>query len=496
MKSGNLKSGFILSYAAIFIQILINIIYTPVLLRLLGQSNYGLLQLAISTISNLTVLSFGFGSSYLRFYSEYKADNNTHSISVLNGMFVMIFLSASILALAVGGVIVFNADNFFTSISDGQIQTLKILLAAAIVNLALSFPCNVFDSYIISQERFSFQKILLIISSLLTPLLTLPMLILGKGVVSVMVCMCIVTAVKLLTSMFYCIKKLKMKFSFSFDTAVFKQLIIFSFFIFLNIISDRLNWSVDQILLGVFKGADSVATYSIGSQFNTYFLTFSYAFLSLSTPKAYTLTNSKVSNSKLSDFFANFGRIQFSIMAYLYLIFIAIGKPFIRLWSGIDSDIPYYTALFLLSPLLLTSIQSIGIEIQRAKDMHRFRSVVYILIALFNVLLSIPLCKAYGEIGCAIATGLCLLIGNVLIMNVYYHKHVGLNVIHFWFEIFKFIPSLILPLVSVFLIRHFIGSNILSLCIGGAIFTVVYILSIWFIGFNPKEKEKIISHKS
>ena len=68
MKSSYLKSGFILSYIAIFIQSLISIVYTPVMLRLLGQSDYGLLQLAISTIANLGILSFGFGSSYLRFY--------------------------------------------------------------------------------------------------------------------------------------------------------------------------------------------------------------------------------------------------------------------------------------------------------------------------------------------------------------------------------------------------------------------------------------------
>lgn len=41
----NLKSGFILSYISIFIQSIISILYTPVMLRLLGESNYGLLSL-------------------------------------------------------------------------------------------------------------------------------------------------------------------------------------------------------------------------------------------------------------------------------------------------------------------------------------------------------------------------------------------------------------------------------------------------------------------
>ena len=91
----NLKSGFILSYISIFIQSIISILYTPVMLRLLGESNYGLLQLAVSTMSSLSILSFGFGSSYMRFYSQYKADNDNNAISVLNGMFTIIFISVS-----------------------------------------------------------------------------------------------------------------------------------------------------------------------------------------------------------------------------------------------------------------------------------------------------------------------------------------------------------------------------------------------------------------
>lgn len=68
----NLKSGFILSYISIFIQSIISILYTPVMLRLLGESNYGLLQLAVSTMSSLSILSFGFGSSYMRFIHNTK----------------------------------------------------------------------------------------------------------------------------------------------------------------------------------------------------------------------------------------------------------------------------------------------------------------------------------------------------------------------------------------------------------------------------------------
>ena len=58
------KVGVILSYAGQFTKILISIIYTPIMLRLLGQSEYGLYQLVYSVVSYLSLLSLGFSSSY------------------------------------------------------------------------------------------------------------------------------------------------------------------------------------------------------------------------------------------------------------------------------------------------------------------------------------------------------------------------------------------------------------------------------------------------
>ncbi len=496
MKKSQLKSGFILSYAAIFIQSLISILYTPVMLSFLGKSGYGLLQLAISAIANLGFLSFGFGSSYLRFYSKYKAADDKKAISSLNGMFAVIFSAAAVISLFAGGIITANTTQIFSnSMSTSEISLLKPLLAVMTINLALSFPCNIFDSYIISQEKFVFQKFLIIVTALLNPMLTFPLFLFGKGALSAALCITFITFIKLTASMIFCVKRLKMTFRFVFDITLFKQLFVFSFFVFLNILSDQINWNVDKTILGVLKGSESVTVYSIASQFNSYFLTFSYALASLFSPKAYSLIANDCGKNELSLFFAKFGRIQFAVMAYIFMIFLAVGKPFIKIWSGIDSSVPYYVALLLISPLLITSIQSIGIEIQRAKDMHKFRSVLYLLIALGNICASIPLCVKFGEIGCAIGTYLSLVIGNIIIMNIYYHRRVGVDIIYFWKEISKFIPSLILPIVSIVFIQHFIKTNITSVIIFAIIFTIIYIFSVFILGLSKEEKNLIMQKR-
>ena len=61
MKNINqLKAGAAISYATQAVHILSGLIYTPVMLRLLGQSEYGLYQLVQSVVSYLGLLSLGF----------------------------------------------------------------------------------------------------------------------------------------------------------------------------------------------------------------------------------------------------------------------------------------------------------------------------------------------------------------------------------------------------------------------------------------------------
>ena len=60
-KNNELKAGVLLSYVNLAIGMIIPLIYTPIMLRLLGQAEYGLYSLSNSVISYLSLLTFGIG---------------------------------------------------------------------------------------------------------------------------------------------------------------------------------------------------------------------------------------------------------------------------------------------------------------------------------------------------------------------------------------------------------------------------------------------------
>lgn len=111
--SNELKIGAFLSYVQTGAQILVALLYTPVMLRILGQNEYGLYNTISSTISMLSVLSLGFSNAYIRFYARYKVNEEKEKIERLNGLFLLVYFIIGIIAFLCGLYLSFNLKLVF-----------------------------------------------------------------------------------------------------------------------------------------------------------------------------------------------------------------------------------------------------------------------------------------------------------------------------------------------------------------------------------------------
>lgn len=494
MKVNQLKAGAALSYISMGLGYLVSIIYTPIMLRLLGQSEYGLYNLVASIVAYLGVLNFGFDSAYIRYYSRYKVQDDREKIATLNGMFLIIFSVIGLIAVIAGTALSMNTEVIFGSeLTNVELSRAKILMIILIVNLAISFPNIVFTSHITANEKFVFQKLVQLIKTVVNPFVVLPLLILGYGSVGMVIATTFLNITIEVINAVYCIKKLRMKFSFkNFDLSLMKEMTVFSSFIFINLLIDQINWNVDKFILGRFHGTVSVAVYGLASQLNTYYLSISTAISSVFIPRVHRLAANSDNNSELTKLFTRIGRIQFIILSLISSGLIFFGRPFINMWAGENYDGSYSIALLLIIPVTIPLIQNIGIEIQRAKNMHQFRSWVYFFIALGNLALTIPLAKAYGGKGAAIGTAASLIIGNGLLMNWYNHVKLGLDMKVFWKQILNFFPALIAPITGGVLINYFFNLYKIFNFIGfGVVYVAVFCISMWLFGMNQYEKDLI-----
>ncbi|MBQ9756833.1 MAG: oligosaccharide flippase family protein [Clostridia bacterium] len=494
MKINQLKMGVFFSYASQAVSILSGLLYTPIMLRLLGQSEYGLYQMVYAVISYLGLLSLGFSSGYIRFYSQYKIKGDEKGVARLNGMYLMVFMFISVICLICGITMMFNIKTVFgEGLTASELETAKILLFLMVISLAINLVRSVFLSNISANERFLFHRGISFVHLLLEPFVTLPVLLMGYGSVGMVTVSTAFTVILFVCSVVYCFKVLKMKFSFErFEAKLFKSIFVFTFFIFINIIVDRINWSVDKFLLGRLVGTVAVAVYGVSSQINLLYINFSTAISCMFIPRINRFVSEEKDNSKLSELFIKVGRLQFLILALIVSGFGLFGREFINVWAGPEYRGAYYVGLFLMIPGTIPLIQNLGVEIQKAKNMHKVCAVINLAIAIGNIFLSIPLIQKYSYIGAAAGTAISLVLGNVFI-NWYYYKKMEIDIPKFWKEIFGLFPALFVSVGVAFVIIKILppDRSLLNLVVNILIYTVVYFFAFWFVGMNEYERDLI-----
>lgn len=491
--SKQIKAGAILGYVNYAVKMLIQLAYVPILLRLLGQAEYGVYQLVASVISYLSLLNFGFGGSYLRFYSQCKGDKKKEDS--LNGSYFIVFCIFAIIAFIAGIILTVNTKVVLgTKLTANELDLAQKLMFIMAINMAISFPISVFSAIVTSRECFIFQKVVELLKSVFNPILVIFALLLGYGSIGLVLASTVLTVIAAGINIWYVLVKINAGFDFhKFNMKLMREVGAFSFFIFLNSIIDQINWNVDKFLLGRFVGSVSIALYSVGAQINNIYIQISDMLATVVAPRVNVIAaNEKNPLPKLSALWIKVGRMQAMLVLAIISGFVIFGKEFIVLWAGQEYGSAYYITLLLIIPVSIPLCQTLGVDIQRALNKHQYRSFVYAAVAIANLFISIPLVKIYGAIGAALGTTIALLVGNVLIMNIIYKKIIGLDVLEFWKSIATLVPSVVPSIICSFLYKKFIIIDRWStLLIGCVLFMVVYIISLYLYGINQEEKEML-----
>ena len=487
-----IKTGAKLSYINIFVNTAITFLYTPFLIKMIGQNEYGLYSLVASVIAYLSVLDMGFGNAMIRFVAKHQAHDDSKKIKQINGTFLLLYSAVGIISLIVGAILFANVDNLFGgSLSVEELAKARIIMAILIGTVSLSFPLSIFASYAMASERFVFLKVLDIIKHIAVPATMIPVLFLGGKSISIVVVTSIFTLGYGIATMAYCFKKLRMQVSFSIrniDKSLLRSIAAYSFWVFLNIIIDNLYNNTDQVILGCVKGTSAVAVYAIATKIYSTNLNFSTSISGLFLPKVAKTLESQDGDKKVSDLFIQVSRLQLYVMVLILSAFIVFGRQFIRLWVGSDYSDAYYILLLLMAPSVIPLTQNICISIIQAKNRHQFRSIVYIVIAILNIGVSIPLAIRFGGIGAAIGTAGSNILGQILVMNWFYWKRIGIDIPRYWKNFIKFaIPVTALSVVAYFATRS-VEFSWVSLVLTIGVFGLAY-LAIVLLFANKYEKE-------
>ena len=214
LQVNQVRLGAVLSYVSMGLSTLISLIYTPIMLGRLGETEYGVYGAVGPIISYLLLLSMGLGSAYIRYYSQAKVAKDRREMAKLNGMFLVTLSLLGLVLLALGFFLAAHPQMVFgTKWAPEELALGAKLLRIMTLNAALSFPFSVFESHVNIHERYLFLKAVTMAKSVLSPLISIPLLLLGFRSPAIATLSLVLTIVCGLTYMAYCFAVLKMPVS-------------------------------------------------------------------------------------------------------------------------------------------------------------------------------------------------------------------------------------------------------------------------------------------
>lgn len=492
-----LKIGIILNYLNIGLSNLIPIFYTPIMLSVLGQSEYGLYKLSSSVTSYLSLISMGIGSAVTRYLIKAREEEGKESEERTLGLFVIIFQIIAVVAFLVGLVLTLSLPAFYgDALTQEELWRMRILVFLMVCNTALTFSVSPFVALVTSHEKFVFNQSMNIMGTCVVPIVNIVVLFMGFASIGMAVSALSVNLIIQIAYLLYVRKGMKLRSRFkNMPTHLLKEILVFSFWIFVANVVTQLYNATDTVMIGTVPslGTNAVAVYNIGGVFNGIVFSLAVGMSSLLTPKTNKMVFSGATNTELTDLCIRVGRIQSYIISLVITGFIAFGQPFLFYYAGPEYGDSYWVAVLMMIPNMIPLVQSVCLAIIVAQNKHRFRSLVYLGIAVANVigtwfLMQTPL----GVIGAALMTGIALVVGQGFVMNWYYSKKTGLEIGRFWKELLKtFVVPVIMCVVALLISRFVDFYNIPIMLIGIILYTLIFALLNWFIVMNNYEKELI-----
>ena len=444
MNDITLKTDSWVPRVRMLIGILVPLVYFPLMVRLLGQEDYGLHSMADSVIECLLLLTFCMGSAFARLLEQRHSESDREGVRRIFGLYVKTFAVVALIILAAGLYISFHLGGFRRSLGEEEREMLKKICLLMTVDAAVFLPFGAWRAVIDTHEGSGFLQLVGLGVAVLTPCAGLAVLLLGWasiGLVSVSIGVHLIICV---LYVLYVRKKIGISPSLGrAGSGHLRQVMRSSVSPLLDLCAEVLFLPADRLIVGWALGSHSAAVYSAGASVSVYLIGLCAMAGARLTPLPDGWAEKDQPKGSYDTLFIRYGRRQFILFFFIFSAFAVLGRQFLALWAGSAYVRSYGVVLFTLAALGIPLLQEAGTVLLHPFGRHRFHTVVFLCTSAVSVLLTLLLVKLWGVLGAAAATFVTYSAGAA-VMNVFCYRPIGLDVSLFWKRIARMCPVMVL----------------------------------------------------
>lgn len=482
--------AIVISYCSVAVSALSSLLLTKLFVKYLGIDAYGHYQMINAIGQYILLFDFGITATVMRFRvvaierRDKTGDENllAHCLAIVAILILLVIVA--------GTICLFNVDRIYPSLSLEDVKLSQHMIFFMILNIIVTLVNHYLLGIVMSEERYTFAKGIEFVKVCFRLfLLAAAVVVVKKSIVIFYIDLALSVLGVLVTSI-YIFGTIQVKVCFHYvDWHLLKTILFLMLALMLQSVATYINTAADKTILGIMMSKRDVARYTFAITINAFFATIPNAINSTYVPTATQMVINNASGEELTDLVIRPGRVQFMFCGAVVAGFILFGQYFLRIWTEQDAFEPWICAILLIVTHLFPLVQNVCLSILTAMNKRLVRSLIVIGTSAVNIGLTVILVRTNGIIGAAIGTAVSIVLGNVILTNIYYIKVLGLNVFRMYKQIFNHTFScVVIASLGSAITLAIRCSDWIHLILGVSVFSLIYAIALWVYGANDFEK--------
>jgi O-antigen/teichoic acid export membrane protein len=397
-------------------ELLIGLFMLPFNVAHLGQSAYGLWVLVASITVYFSMLDLGYGVAQVKFAAQYKAKGDGGALNEIASTMFCVFTAVGLVTYAVAILLALNLEDIF-SLTPPQAATGRGVLLLISAYVALGFPFSVFGGIVNGFQRTYLNGIVAFITAFVVAIVNVIVLKAGYGLLGLVAA---TTTVRILSYFAYAMNAYRAFPALrirpqSFRWTRLREVTGFSVFILLIDLANKLNYSTDTIVIGIFQSTSAVAIWAVAQRLIEIVQRLTDQLNSVLFPVV--VDSSTVQNlDRLQKIFLQGTRLSLAMVIPLATGLALLARPVVLTWVGADfaGSVPVIGILGIAVALRVGNATSA--MILKGAGQHRLLAISNTVMAVSNLVLSVLLVQRYGLIGVAVGTLIPMIATSLLVV--------------------------------------------------------------------------------
>ena len=382
----------------------------------LGTAGYGLWMLTASVTAYFSVLDLGYSGALVKFVAEYRARHDDAALNEILSTTFFLFTAVGGVTYLVALAIAVGLGRLFP-LAPEQIHTGRVVLLIISLTVAVGTPFNVFGSVINGFQRYDLNNLVGTASSVVTAVVNVAVLAAGFGLIELVAA---TTLVRLATYLIYranaygVFPALRIRVA-SVRRARLREVTRFSVYMLLIDCANKMNYSVDAVVIGACLNTSAVAVWTVGQRLAELTQRLTNQLNDVLFPTV--VDNSAAARTtRLQAIFIQGTRLSLATVLPLGGAMILLAGPLVQAWVGAE----FAGSVLVLRVLSVAVILRVGSAtagtVLKGAGAHRLVAVTNVGAAIVNLALSLALVTPLGLAGVAIGTVIPIGLASTLVL--------------------------------------------------------------------------------